>query len=158
MKPNPIPLGQLRISEAVINKLTMDAVCQVGGIVDVHGLMIGAVIGGVVGGTVGLIEGGPIGGVLGATAGSAAGAISSRMLTQYQDRRMLYDVSYEHPPIHVKVSAVYGANLQSLALQVREEIVKALMEQGGISPGEINIEFDDVVYSTRLRRNSEYPT
>ena len=59
----------LRISQTVVDKLTLMAVHAVDDVVDIDGMTVGALIGGVAGGAVGLLQAGPVGSLVGAPMG-----------------------------------------------------------------------------------------
>ncbi len=139
------PGGRTRVSEAVIQKVTIAEAHAVEGVVDVRGLVLGALVGGVAGAAIGLVHGGPSGAAFGAPAGSLAGAAVSSVVQSQLNRRSLFDVSTHRPDIILKLTAQYGANLQDVASRVRSRVRDSVFQEIGIDAKTIDVEFVEIV-------------
>lgn len=143
MSTASLPEVRLRISEAVIDKLVIAAAHEVRGVVDVHGMMLGALLGGMAGGTLGFLEAGPLGAAVGAPAGSMIGAAAGHMVSQMQGQHTFFEDTA--PSIHLRLTALFGTNLAAVAEAVRAEVARTIAERTGLQTGVIDIEFVEVV-------------
>ena len=149
MNKDTKPRGDLRVSTSVLDKIALAATREVKGVHDIEGLVVGAIVGSLAGGAIGFLEGGPVGAALGASVGSAAGAAFGKLLEIQQAE--LHSVSKDKPPLKVRISAEYGANLKEVAEQVRERVFESIKDLTGVEVGAIEVEIVEVVMPFRQR-------
>ncbi len=138
----------LRISQTVVDKLTLMAVHAVDDVVDIDGMTVGALIGGVAGGAVGLLQAGPVGSLVGAPMGTAVGAFAGELVDrvkQVHDTHVFYDHGQEVYGMVVKVSAKYKSDLLLLAAETRQRVIAELGSTAGLKLNDITVEIVEIV-------------
>ncbi len=137
--------GQVRVSAAVLDRLTTVAASEVPGVLHTESYVGGAVVGGVIGGAVGFAQGGPAGAAAAAAAGSVAGAAAAHLLHERRRQQELAPLDGDvAPELDVRIVARYGEDLHALAEQVRGSVEAALRETLGLRPSAVRVEVVDV--------------
>lgn len=113
-----------RVSESVLDKLSMIAAREVDGVEDVDGLVItAAVVGGIAGGVAGFVQGGALGAVVGASIGSGVGALVADSASSFVGRRTYHELgATQGPSVHLKLTAEEGVPLNDVVRQVHDNV------------------------------------